>query len=54
MEPQKTQNCQSKPEEQKQSRRHNTQRYETKPQSDSNKDRVGLEQKTDIQISGIE
>ena len=40
MEPQKTQNCQSNPEEQKPSRRHNSPRLQAILQSYSNQDSV--------------
>ena len=45
MKPQKTQNCQSSPEEQKPSRRHNSPRLQTILQSYSNQDSMVLLQK---------
>ena len=45
MEPQMTQNCQSNPEEQKPSRRHNSPRLQAILQSHSNQDSVVLVQK---------
>ena len=45
MESQKTQDCQSNPEEQKPSRRHNSSRLQTILQSYSNQDNVVLVQK---------
>ena len=42
MEPQKTQNCQSNPEEQKTSRRHNSPRHQAILQSHSHQDSVVL------------
>ena len=42
MEPQKTQNCQGNPEEQKQNRRHNSPRLQAILQSYSNQDSVVL------------
>ena len=42
MEPQKTQNCQSNPEGEKQSRKHNSPRFQTILQSYSNQDSVVL------------
>jgi len=54
MEPQKTQNCQSNPEEQKPSRRHNSPRLQAISQSHSNQDSVVLVLKQTDQWNRIE
>jgi len=54
MEPKKTQNCQSNPEEKEQSRKHNHPRFQIILQSNSNQNSMVLAPKKDIWINGIE
>ena len=50
----KTQNCQSTPEEKKQSRRRNAPRHHTIRQSYSDQNGMVLAQKTDVWVNGTE